>query len=110
MPMPEDDTVSASGVTGSALVVYTTDVTMTLELSAQSSAGAVSEMLIWTDTLDNTSWQPFTSYVELPISDYVFVRFRDQQGNESENKISTLNPAVGPPSPRLETYVPVVRQ
>lgn len=110
MPMPEDDTVSASGVTGSALVVYTTDVTMTLELSAQSSAGTVSEMLIWTDTLDNTSWQPFTSYVELPISDYVFVRFRDQQGNESENKISTLNPAVGPPSPRLETYVPVVRQ
>lgn len=106
----DDKVITASGVTGSALIVSTTDVTMTLELSAQSSSGTITDMLIWSDTIDNTSWQAFTPYVELPISEYVFVRFRDQQGNESETKTATMSPVVGPPSPRLETYMPIARQ
>jgi hypothetical protein len=71
-------------ITGTALVYHTTDITMTLDLDAESSAGAVTEMLIWTDTLPSATWQPFSRYVAVPRSQRAYVRFRDEHGSASD--------------------------
>jgi hypothetical protein len=75
-------------ITGTALVYDTTDVTMTLDLDAQSSAGAVTEMLIWTDTLPSDTWQPFSRYVAVPRSERTYVQFRDAGGSTSDRIVA----------------------
>jgi len=73
-----DDTV-----TGTVQIYRMTDISMTLQIEAESSAGRVIEMLVWTDNMEDAEWQPFTSYLELAASEYITVRFRDESGNVS---------------------------
>lgn len=87
----------SSDITGAATLYRTTNMTMTVHLSAESSVGNVTEMLIWSDTLSNTTWQPFESFVWLPLSDFVYVQFRDDMGNVSDIISDTPNPS-GPPA------------
>lgn len=49
---------ASSVVTGSAWLYRMTDVTMTMQLIADSEAGNVTEMLLWTDEMTETTWQP----------------------------------------------------
>jgi hypothetical protein len=95
-------TLSATPITGTIVMYQTTETTMTVELSAQSSSGEVTDMLIWTDTLSNTEWQPYSSHVELLISNEVYVRFRDESENISEPAMTPLDPINSPPE---EPYV-----
>mgnify|MGYP000104495190 CR=1 FL=1 len=71
-------------VTGTIILYHNTETTMTLQLAAESLNGNVVDMLIWTDSLNNTIWQPFAEYVELPLSEQFFVQFRDEVGVVSE--------------------------
>lgn len=73
---------STDTISGSVLVYRATPVTMTLELT--NTVGTDADMLIWTDTISSTTWQPFSPYVAVPISDWVYARFRDQEGNSTE--------------------------
>jgi len=100
--------VSSSVVTGTALIYSMTEVTMTVQMIAESSAGNVTEMLIWTDTVSNTAWQPFTSLVWLPVSDHVYARFRDEFSNVSESFSDTIYPVSSPANPVWEIYLPIV--
>jgi len=99
---------STSIVTGTALIYSITEVTMTVQLIAQSSVGNVAEMLVWTDTLPNTTWQPFESLVSLPVSDNIYARFRDEFGNVSEVYMDTVYPIYTPRNPPIELYLPVL--
>jgi hypothetical protein len=72
---------------------------MTVQLTATSSAGNVTDMLVWTDTITNTTWQPYTSYIWLPVSDWVYARFRDALGNVSEAYSDSIHPIYSPPDP-----------
>ncbi len=95
-------------VTGTAYVYWATAVTMTVHLTAYSSAGNVTEMLIWTDTITNTIWQPYTPFVWLPVSDLVYARFRDEFGNESEIYSDTTDPVYTPTNPPWDISLPVI--
>lgn len=103
-------TVSPSSVVSGTVWVYTrTELTMTVEITAASSLGDVTEMLIWSDTMSNTNWQPFTPFVWLPVSESVYARFRDNLGNSSAAYSDTINPQ-GPPTAPLEVFVPLIRR
>jgi len=88
---------SAQPITGAIIPYRNTEITMTLEITAQSSAGNVTEMLIWTDSIANTTWQPFTDYVAIPLSEQFFVQFRDDVGNVSDPISNTSDPVASPP-------------
>jgi hypothetical protein len=85
-----------SVLTGAVLIHSMTEVTMTVQLIAQSSEGNVSDALVWTDTVSNTVWQPFRSLVELPVSDQVYARFRDEFGSTSGISSDTIHPIHSP--------------
>jgi hypothetical protein len=90
------------------MVMYrNTETDMTLELAAQSSAGTVTEMLIWTDSITNTTWQPFAQYVTLPLSEQFFVQFKDDAGNISAVISGTSDP-VASPSQWYPVFIPAV--
>ncbi|EFO79810.1 Peptidase M23 [Oscillochloris trichoides DG-6] len=105
---PQPPVLSASEIiTGSVTLYRNTETMMTLELAAVSSAGAVTEMRIWTDNIPNETWQPYSNYVELPLSERVYVEFRDAVGNVSGVVQETNGPEYG--SPEIwPVFLPVV--
>lgn len=98
----------ASVISGTVWVYTRSAITMTLEVTASSSVGNISDMVIWSDNMPNTNWQPFTPFVWLPVSDWVYVRFRDDFGNVSEVYSDTINPVGPPTAPYFEIYLPLV--
>lgn len=101
----------ASALSGSVLLYRATEITMTVELSATATIGNVTEMLIWSDTLANTTWQAFSPLAWLPLSDSVYVRFRNQFGDVSETYSDTTIPAapIALPDPE-RVYLPLIRK
>lgn len=82
-----------------------TSITMTVHLNPSNVA---SEMLIWTDNVSNTTWQPFSEFVYLPVSEKVYVTFRDTSGNESEVSHDTLFPETSPSEYIPPLFLPLV--
>lgn len=99
---------TSSVVTGSAWLYRMTDVTMTVQLIADSGAGNVTEMLVWTDSMTQTTWQSFSSFVYLPRSDEIYARFRDESENVSATKSDTLYPVASPVTAPSEVFLPLV--
>ena len=95
-------------ISGTPWVYRATDITMTVHLAAQSSISNVTEMLVWSDTVSNTTWQSYTPFVWLPLSNLVYVRFRDSVGNVSDVYADTTNPSspLTEPDPR-RIYLPL---
>lgn len=54
-----------------------------ISLSAESETGNVTQMLVWSDTQQNSHWQDYAPLVYLPKSEFVFARFMDDDGNVS---------------------------
>lgn len=96
-PITPFGSMGTSDITGTATLYRATNVTMTVQLSAESNVGNVTEMLVWSDTLSNTTWQPFEPFVWLPLSDFVYAQFMDDMGNISDVVSDTPNPS-GPPA------------
>ncbi len=94
-------TVSSPDISGSVRVFSITETKMTIQFIADSRVGNIKEMLVWTDDIKNPSWQSFSTLLELPISDHVYARFRDDLGNESKEVSDTINPPSGPSDPAL---------
>ena len=111
LPVHSSPTLAATEiVTGSTTLYRYTETSMTMEMSAVSSAGPVTEMRIWTDTTPSDTWQPFAPYVELPLSNWVYVQFRDQAGNVSGVVSASTGPELGPPElpPSWEILLPSI--
>jgi hypothetical protein len=103
------DLAASSNVSGTAVLYRATNITMTVHFSAQSSVGNVTDMVIWSDTISNTIWQPFAPYVWLPLSDFVYAQFRDDMGNISAVVSDTPNPSAPPVAPDPDrVYLPLV--
>jgi hypothetical protein len=98
----------ATAITGTADLYWNTEISMTFELAAFSPAGNVTDMLVWTDALSNTIWQPFAQYVEVPLSAQLFVQFRDELGNISEIYSSSSLPEESPGAGQDSLYLPLV--
>lgn len=100
---------ASSAVTGTVYLYQVTDNgTMILQLDAESSAGSVTDMLIWTDDMTQASWQPYAPFAYLPTSEVFYVRFRDDQGNASGVTDDTLYPPNSPPFEPFEVFLPAV--
>ena len=96
----------SSPITGSIDIYRNTETTMTLALNAYSNDGTVTDMLIWTDSVTNTTWQPFSPYVAITLSEQFFVQFRDSSGNISAVISNTSDPES--PAQIFPTFLPVV--
>jgi hypothetical protein len=87
-----------SVISGTTWVYYMTEITMTIQLTANSNEGNVTEMLVWSNSDPNTNWQPFVEFAWLPVSDFVYAQFRDEFGNVSEVESDTIYPVYSPPT------------
>lgn len=94
-------------ITGSAVIYRNTEITMTFEMAAESINGDITEMLIWTDSISNTIWQPFTEYIAIPLSEQLFVQFRDDAGTVSGVISDFSDPVEGPPDLSL-VFLPLI--
>jgi len=101
------DLSASSTISGSVSIYRTTEDKMIVHLAAQSSAGNVTEMQLWTDSTPSATWQPFTSFAMLPISDFVYARFRDEFDNVSDVYWDTIHP-VGPPDAPELIFLPLI--
>lgn len=109
LPIAEAQTLATSSVfTGSIEPYRMTDVTMTVALTASSPAGEIIEMLVWTDSMTQTAWQPFQYLVYLPVSEQMYVIFRDSAGNISNMASTTLFPQYSPGDTPFEIYFPLI--
>jgi len=103
-------TISSPSIVSGAVWIYTrTELTMTVEITATSSVGNITDMLIWSDTMSNTIWRSFTPFVWLPVSEFVYARFRDNLGNVTGIYSDTINPS-GPPTAPLQIFLPSARR
>lgn len=100
---------SSSVVSGTVWIYTRTELTMTVEITAASSVGNITDMLIWSETMTNTKWQSFAPFVWLPVSNMVYASFRDNLGNVTDVYSDTINP-VGPPNAPLQVFLPLVRR
>ena len=96
-------------ITGTLALYRNTETAMTLELAAQSSAGAITEMLIWTDQHANDTWQPFSAYVDVPLDGAFSVKFRDASGNMSA-PMTTSVPSAPSSIQQDAVYLPFIRR
>jgi hypothetical protein len=99
-------------ITGTVELYRNTETTMVLELAAQSSAGGVTQMRVWTEQNPSEVWQPIAQFVEVPLDTAYYVQFRDEAGNTSVI-VSTGAPAASPEieqPPLQEVYLPVLRR
>jgi hypothetical protein len=99
---------ATSVMTTSVWLYRRTDVTMTVQLLADSADEKVTEMLVWTDAMTETAWQPFATFVYLPVSDEIYARFRTGTGEVSETGSDTLYPENSPETAPFEVWLPVV--
>lgn len=95
---------ASEAMTGSLELYRNTETEMTLELAAQISTGAITEMQVWTDQDGNDVWQPFTPYVNVPLDNTFYARFRDAAGNVS-NTITAEVPSAPDTVQVNETFV-----
>lgn len=98
--------LSAYGtVTGTIELYRMTDVTMTLQIDASENA---TEMLVWTDNMPQTNWQPITEFVYIPVGEEIFAYFRDASGTVSEIDTDTRYPSTTPPFEPHLIFLPTV--
>jgi hypothetical protein len=101
----------SSIVTGTAFFYHMTEITMTVQLTATSSVGDITEMLVWTDSDPNPVWQPFSPFAWLPVSEFIYARFRDEFGNESGVVSDSIFPIHTPPDFEIQrSYLPLLLQ
>jgi hypothetical protein len=99
---------ASSVVTGSAWLYRMTAQTMTVQLIAESDDSYVTEMLLWTDEMTETTWQPFSTFAVLPRGEEIYVRFRDDAENTSAEAAETSHPPASPETAPFEVYLPAV--
>jgi hypothetical protein len=91
---------ASSVATGSAWLYWMTAQTMTVQ--------SATEMLLWTDGMTETTWQPFSIFAVLPRGEEIYVRFQDELANTSPEAAETSYPPDSPVTAPFETYLPLV--
>jgi len=107
-PLMPPPLASGEVITGSVELNRNTEAEMVLELAAQSSAGAVTDMLVWTEQHPSEIWQSFSPFVSVPLDSIYYVRFRDAAGNTTDTL--SVGPPAAPPGieERLTIYLPLL--
>lgn len=82
-PLASPPLLNGTTITGAIAPYRNTSTEMVLELAAQSAAGTVTEMRVWTNAAQSNIWQPFSRYVTVSLADTYYVQFRDSAGNTS---------------------------
>lgn len=82
-PLASPPLLNGTTITGAIAPYRNTSTEMVLELAAQSAAGTVTEMRVWTNAEQSNIWQPFSRYVTAPLAGTYYVQFRDSAGNTS---------------------------
>lgn len=95
-------------VTGTVTLYARTEITMTVQLTASSTEGEIVEMLVWTDSMPNATWQPYAAHVYLPVSEEIYARFRDSNGNISTKVRDTLYPRAAESLGINQMYLPLL--
>jgi len=80
---------------------------MYVSLHAESTTNNVTQIRVWSDSHPNTNWQGFSTLVYLPISEYVYVEFKDELGNISDVYSTTPYPN-DPPSMIYQILFPMI--
>ena len=82
------------------MVYHVYETSLDVQLAAESSAGNITEMQIWTDSKLATAWQPYDTLATLlwESKDKIYALFRDNLGNISEVYSDTISPPQGPPN------------
>lgn len=80
--------------------------TMFVHFTPREELGSVIEMQVWTDSVGSSTWRPLSSFLTVPTSDFVFVRYRDELGNETMVYWDTIHP-IGPPDAPRFSYLPL---
>ena len=83
---------------------HTTDITRTVKIVPPAAA---TEMVVWTEEISHTVWQPVSSFVAVPMSDRIFVQFRDENGSMLPDIYATTS-LIGQPDPMYLVYLPPV--
>jgi len=108
---PVSDTFigASSKISGSILIYHVSETAVTVQLTATSIAGDVTEMQIWTDSDPTLVWQAFASFAWLPWmpEDKVYACFRDKVGNVSDVYTDSISPIFSPP-PELQIFLPII--
>lgn len=95
----------SGAVAGNVELYRMTAVTMTLQIDADPTA---TEMLIWTDNMNEAVWQPVAEFVYLPVGETIYARFRDAANNISDLASDTRYPPSSPPLEAHKVYLPAV--
>lgn len=86
-------------ITGEVLIMRINEENMTIQLIANSNAGDIVEMVVWTNKNQEKKWQKFTTLITMPFSEHVYAQFKDEKGNISEVYSDASIPQRGPPPP-----------
>lgn len=97
-------------ITGTATILMLDDTSATLELSAESDAGEISEMLISSDTFTNDVWQPFSPHIQIPAKHEIYFQFKDSAGNVSSTSTVFTVPLVDEALASIDysVYLPLI--
>lgn len=97
-PISTTTAAASSTISGSIFVYHLSETAVTVQLQATSTASAVTEMQVWTDSKPASEWQTFASFTWLPWQpeDRIYVRFRDSLGNMSKTYSDTIRPTYSP--------------
>lgn len=109
-PLRAPELAAGEQITGSIALYRNTETAMVLELAAQSSAGAVTAMRVWTESRPSEIWQPFAPYVQVPIDSVYYVQFRDAAGNLTPPLSAQAVTAPPTIEERLAVFLPLVRR
>lgn len=111
LSIAQDNTITAASsvISGTVWIYRMTEVTMTIELTAASTVADISEMLIWSDSITNTTWQAYTPFIWMPRDEFVYAAYRDANGNQTGVYSFTTDPS-GPVQEPVEPelYLPLI--
>jgi hypothetical protein len=111
LPLASPQPSAGEIITGAITLYRNTEMGMALELAAQSSAGNITDMLIWTDQHPSTIWQPFAQYVSVPLDGEFYAQFRDAAGNTSAIVKTGIPTAPGSIQQDLSLiYLPLIKR
>ena len=108
--IPVTNDISVLSITGTISVYRLYETTLIVKLSATGTSGDVVEMQVWTDSNPASQWEPFNTLTWVPWEpedDRVYVRFRDEFGNVSDDYSTSIFPEFGPPLIR-EIFLPII--
>ncbi len=97
-------------ITGSLWLYEATEVTMTVQILANSEEGEVTAMKLWTPSEDPSTvdWEPLALFAVVPLTDEVHILFQDDQGYVSQPISTTDYVETEIAEPQVALFLPLI--